>query len=120
MPEMGDPRSLDSIPKDGAPSHDDEPIHEKLWLFVASIGFLCAGAGVLAFLYQCALWLKYGAWREIPFYEGWLGLGLPMPETPGLAGLQKIIVWIFEGALSGNLIVAGIALMFFAIWRGNR
>ncbi len=105
--EMGDFRGLKDLPKGTGPN--DAGSGDVLPVF-GYVGLLLAGCGLFVFIYQCIMWLKYGAWLEIPFYLPWVRLGFPIPEMGGWVGLQKIAAWFFEWPLSVVLILVGLLI----------
>jgi hypothetical protein len=79
-------------------------------------GIMSAGgwtiAGCLALLvYQAFMWLRNGAWPEIPFSIFWHWLGWSFPQTQW-QGILKILAWIFDQPTSAVLGVAGMCLVF--------
>src|SRR5262249_25469729 len=69
------------------------------------IAFPLLGAGLVifglgVFGYQCFFWLQYGFWKPIELWRAWAWLGGQWPIPVGWVGLEKIIFWIFNTALS--------------------
>ncbi len=99
-----------------------EPIvdMEGVWHLLGLIGIWTVIAAVLVLGYECVFWLRYGVWPGYKVFEFWIWAGLPMPETPGLLGVQKIIIWIMESSLVGTLLVGGVGLAYVSFWREQK
>ncbi len=84
---------------------------EKLWYkAIKMVSGLGAGGfglvGVVIVLQQIVKWLKYAIWEPYTIGNAVLDWGLPLPYTPNMLGVQKII----DEILSWPAIVAYILL----------
>jgi hypothetical protein len=124
----GNVRPLNSLPlaadeKTGAKRKGIESLNDP---FVQNFGVACVflgiglvifGLGVLG--YQCLSWLRYGSWMPLELWRTWVWLGGQWPIVVEWLGIQKIIVWVFDTALSFDAIVIGIVLTLVGVRLGT-
>jgi hypothetical protein len=78
-------------------------------LVAGLIGF----GGVAVFGFQCLWWLRDGYWTQGRLGELWYQLGFPYPAL-SWAGIERIVLWIFDLPLSGGLILIAVIVGWIA------
>ncbi len=93
----------------------ESTISEVMPAFLFVTGFL---GTFLVLGYQIYLWLKTGAWIELPFYVlfAWLKIDLSLIANMEWQGVKKIFIWLLELPLSlMSVVLGGVLAWLFAV-----
>ena len=72
-------------------------------------GIYTALGSLLIPAWQGYMWLRYGAWPEVPLWIVWNWSGLPFPQI-NWVGIEKILVWVLGQPTSVVSFLIGIIL----------
>lgn len=94
---------------------------KKLWYKAIKIASALAGwgfaiVGAVIVFQQVAGWLKYAIWQPHSIGDALLDWGLPLPYTPEMLGVQKIIDEILSWPAFVAYIVLAIGCTFVFVW----